>query len=62
MTKEEIRDKALKYISERASGTAEEMNYYAEIITEFVVEKFIVDIKQQAYQFLKELENGLSKM
>lgn len=47
MTKEEIRDKALKYVSERASGTAEEMNYYAEILTEFVVEKIIVDIKQQ---------------
>lgn len=62
MTKEEIRDKALKFISERASGTAEEMNYYAEILTEFVVEKIIVDIKQQAYQFLKELENELSKM
>lgn len=62
MTKEEIRDKALKYISERASGTVEEMNYYAEILTEFVVEKIIVDIKQQAYQFLKELENELSKM
>lgn len=62
MTKEEIRDKALKYISERASGTSEEMNYYAEILTEFVVEKIILDIKQQAYQFLKELENELSKM
>ena len=62
MTKEEIRDKALKFISERASGTVEEMNYYAEILTEFVVEKIIVDIKQQAYQFLKELENELSKM
>ena len=56
MTKEEIRDKALKFISERASGTAEEMSYYAEILTEFVVEKIIVDIKQQAYQFLNELE------
>lgn len=62
MTKEEIRDKALKFISERASGTSEEMNYYAEILTEFVVEKIILDIKQQAYQFLKELENELSKM
>lgn len=41
MTKEEIRDKALKFISERASGTTEEMNYYAEILTEFVVEKII---------------------
>ena len=26
------------------------MNYYAEILTEFVVEKIIVGIKQQAYQ------------
>ena len=39
MTKEEIRDKALKYISERASGTAEEMSYYAEILTEFAYNK-----------------------
>ena len=44
MTKEEIRDKALKFISERASGAAEEMNYYAEILTEFVVEKIIKEL------------------
>ena len=44
MTKEEIRDKALKYISERASGTAEEMSYYADILTEFVVEKIIKEL------------------
>ena len=44
MTKEDIRDKALKYVSECASGTAEEMNYYAEILTEFVVEKIIKEL------------------
>ena len=44
MTKEEIRDEALKFISERASGTVEEMEYYAEILTEFVVEKIIKEL------------------
>lgn len=51
MTKEEIRDEALKFISERASGTSEEMNYYAEILTEFVVEKII---KELPFDYFKQ--------
>ena len=38
MTKEEIREKAFEFISTRASGMPKEMDYYAEILTEFATE------------------------
>ena len=41
MTKEQIREKAFEFVSERASGMPKEMEYYAEILTQFVVEKII---------------------
>lgn len=37
--KEQIREKAFEFLSERASGLPKEMDYYAEILTQFVVEK-----------------------
>ena len=55
MTKEEIRDKALKFISERASGIVEEMNYYAEILTEFVVEKIIKELSKRILEQQKTI-------
>lgn len=39
MTKEEIKELAFEFVSERASGLPKEMDYYAEILTQFVVEK-----------------------
>ena len=38
MTKEQIREKADKFISTQASGMPKEMDYYVNILTEFATE------------------------
>lgn len=48
MTRQEIREKASEFVSTRASGMPKEMDYYAEILTEFATE------------VTKELENELA--
>ena len=58
MTKEQIREKADKFISTQASGMPKEMDYYANILTEFAtkVTKELEKENEELKQYAKALE------
>lgn len=53
MTEEQIKEKAFEFVSERASGMPKEMEYYAEILTQFAIEKIIGNCIEENKKWIK---------